>query len=231
MANNYGTTNALFHQAFGRNATRGELKYWENKQRNSLITALNKDPKVSAEFKKGWGNISKAVAPVTPAAAPVATTPAILSRADWLAQNQDQFGLGNDTALDKEFGLDASGNVAIDPNNFYGQQMGTENQNYLNATSDYGTGMDRTKVATGNTFNDRGLFGSGIYQNDLNQQLGDLTTGYNREWGTGPYTPYSLRKQQIIQNARTGRKTEALTRQGQADTAYDAYRTELTTGV
>lgn len=55
--------NALFHLAFGRNATKAELSYWTGKQKSSLTDSLGKSGNTSADFKKTYSGAKGSTAP------------------------------------------------------------------------------------------------------------------------------------------------------------------------
>lgn len=50
------------------------------------------------------------------------------------------------------------------------------------ATEDYGRTRERTGERIGEGAAESGLYGSGVYQKELGEQLGDLQRGYERQW-------------------------------------------------
>jgi hypothetical protein len=109
----------------------------------------------------------------------------------------------------------------IDP--YYNNQQGGEDYLKAGAQAQLGRNIDQTQQNYGQTFNDRGLYGSGVYQTELNKSLEGLNRGFNEQYGSGQYTPFSLRKQAIEQQRQSARI--GATQQGQAlytgaETAY-----------
>ena len=107
-----------------------------------------------------------------------------------------------------------------DFNPYYGKQAGAEDYNRNLAEQDLGRAQAQTTEALSSTYNQRGIFGSGVYNKTLQNELGQLGQSFQREYGAGEYTPYSLRKAEIEQQRRTAIETARLSRQGQAYNAY-----------
>jgi hypothetical protein len=109
-------------------------------------------------------------------------------------------------------------NAEFDP--FYNQQLGGEDYNKQLAQEQLGRTTQDTQRAYGQSFSDRGIYGSGIYQTELSNQLGNLNRGFEQNYGSGQYTPYSMRKQQILENAKIAKASTGLQRQNQAWNVY-----------
>ena len=137
------------------------------------------------------------------------TDPGILSYEDWLKGAGSSYANAySDEALAAEY----------DP--FYNRQLGMEDLSKRQATDQLGRNITDTTKFQGESAANSGLFGSGIYQQELNRSLTDLNRGYEQQWGTGEYTPYSQRKFQIEQNKKTAIANAKTTRQQQA---WDVY--------
>lgn len=109
-------------------------------------------------------------------------------------------------------------NAAYDP--YFNQQLGAEEYQRGLAQQDLAQTQQDTAKQYGEAFSNRGLFGSGIYQTELNRQLSDLGQGFERQYGVGQYTPYSLRKAQIEEQRRVAKAEARLSRENQAWNAY-----------
>lgn len=113
---------------------------------------------------------------------------------------------------------DATLNSEYDP--YYQQQVGSlENEKNL-AKQDLAKSTYNTTQNTNQNFNERGIYGSGVYQDSLNRELTDLSQTYDRNYGIGQYTSYSQRKRDILENQRVAKESARLQRQGQAQSAY-----------
>lgn len=96
---------------------------------------------------------------------------------------------------------------------------------------DYSRNVGETQQSYGEGYSGRGLFGSGIYQQELGKALDSLATGYNRstsdlnqayqrEYGSGNYSGYNQRKFQIEQDRLAAIQQAKYNRQRQALGAY-----------
>lgn len=59
------------------------------------------------------------------------------------------------------------------------------------ATEDYNRSTERTERGMGEQAAESGLFGSGQYQEELGEQLGDMQRGYERQYGDDPNSQHS----------------------------------------
>lgn len=122
--------------------------------------------------------------------------------------------------------------LAQDYNPYYDNQVAAQEYQRQLAQQDLSRGITDITKAEGQSASSRGLFGSGIYQQELNQQLGDLNQNFERNYGVGKYTPYSQRKFEIEQQRKTAIEQARLARQGQAWNAYQQqYYPTLASGV
>lgn len=110
-------------------------------------------------------------------------------------------------------------NQQFDP--YYNKQLGAEDYSKGLAQQDLNQNIQDTTKALASTYNDqKGLYGSGMYQDSLTRGLDQLNQGFNRQYGSGEYTPYNLRKQEILQNQMTAKAQERLSRQQQSFNVY-----------
>lgn len=118
----------------------------------------------------------------------------------------------------------------MDPNQIAAQNA--PYYNYKTAAEQWAQGIaqqnlqknvQNTTQNTGNSFNSRGLFGSGLYQQELGKQLDALNSNFNNTWGTGPYTSYSQRLQNIQEQQRATNAQQGLNAQGLANSGYNQY--------
>lgn len=109
-------------------------------------------------------------------------------------------------------------NQQFDP--FFNKQLGAEDYQKSLAQQDLNQNLQDAQKATASTYNERGLYGSGQYNEALTRGLDQLNQGFNRQYGSGEYTPYNLRKQEILQNQLAAKAQEKLNRQQQAFNVY-----------
>lgn len=109
-------------------------------------------------------------------------------------------------------------NAQYDP--FYNQQQGGLDYEKQLAQEQLGRNTQQTQQNYSQSFNDRGLYGSGIYQTEVNKALEGLGRTFNENYGAGQYTPFSQRKSEIEQNRLIAKQQAGLNRQQQAFQAY-----------
>lgn len=187
--------NAGFKKYFGRNATRGELSYYATPGRYSKLQSnlLADQKNLLPQYRQ------------TPAqAAPGIPT-------------YDEFLKGAGSPYASLFS-DQTINDQYDP--YFNQQQGGLDYQKGNAQQDLTQAQGQTTQNYGQNFNDRGLYGSGIYQQELGKALDGLSQNFNRSFGSSPYSSYSEQKANIEQSRIVDKERAKL--QGQ-NTAFDAY--------
>jgi len=150
----------------------------------------------------------------TPVASPVPTP---LDYNDWL---HSPFGQSYNTQVSKKYL-----NNLYDP--IYNKRKEAEEFAGQTADTTLATNVTNETRYQGEDAAERGIFGSGVYQQELGRALTNLKTTHENEWGTGEYTPYSMRLAEI-ENQRKEAKRDELGRQtGLAQNAWNVYRTEF----
>lgn len=170
--------NAGFQKYFGRKASKAELSYYSKPGRYSKLQGNLLGDKKNLLPQYQAQPVGKA--PVNTDSGTTNQTPSL---ADFLKGY-----LPSQETLNAEY----------DP--FYQKQLGGLDYEKQLAQEQLGRNTDITNQNVGQDFNDRGLFGSGIYTQELNRQLGNLNRGFEQEYGAGEYTPYNMRRQQVLQN-------------------------------
>jgi len=129
---------------------------------------------------------------------------------DWLKGPGQSYADAYDPVnLEKEYGP------------YYAQQIGGLNERRAQAETSLTRNTQRTTERFGEQFAEAGLYGSGAYQQELGQAVGDLSRQYEQTWGSGEYTPYSLRLGQIEQDKKEALAGADITRRGQAWNVYE----------
>lgn len=103
---------------------------------------------------------------------------------------------------------------------YFNSLLGAEDYQRGLAQEDLTKSIQNTQNNYDTNFNNAGIFGSGIYQNELQKQLNSLNQNFNRNYGVGQYTPYSQRKQEIEQNKLLAKEQAKLNRQQNAFNVY-----------
>jgi hypothetical protein len=215
--------NALYSKYYGRNATQSELDYYLKNGVSKLeanIQADNSSKKI-APTPAGQPLVKNPVNPGT-TASPVTTTPPttqtaappqpkVLTYDEWLK------GPGNSYANAFSEGTI---NAQYDP--YYNQLLGGLDYEKTQAQAALGRSTENTRINYGTSYNDAGLYGSGVYQKELGKALDELNRNYSDYYGSGEYTPYSLRKQEILQEQQVAKADAALNRQNQAFNVYQS---------
>lgn len=146
------------------------------------------------------------------------TTPATDTPAETAPPTYDQFLQGAGKPYADNYS-DAVLNQQFDP--YYNQQLGAEDYSKGLAQQDLNQNIQDFQKSTASTYNDqKGLYGSGMYNEAITRGLDQLNQGFNRQYGAGEYTPYNLRKQEILQNQMTAKAQERLSRQQQSFQVY-----------
>lgn len=180
-----------------------QIKQLDEAQKRVLAGKGTATDRRNIEYAQKTYNYVPATTTPTPATNPV------MSYDDWLKSAGSPYANAySDETL----------NAYYDP--YYNKQLGAEDYQRGLATQQLGVNLADTTKYQGESASDAGLFGSGVYKQELNRSLEDLQKGYQQQWGTGEYTPYSQRKFQIEQDRRLAKEQGRLGRQGQA---WDAY--------
>lgn len=103
---------------------------------------------------------------------------------------------------------------------YYNYQTAAENWAQGIAQQNLQRNIQNTTQNTGNAFNSRGIYGSGMYQQELGKQLDTLNTNFDNTWGTGPYTSYSQRLQNIQQQQQQTNANQQLDAATRAQNAF-----------
>lgn len=211
---------AAFKKYFGRDAYRSELSYYSKPGRSEkLLPNLLADQKnLLPEFRGKQGGINLPEQPIPTfqdflkgAGSPYAD---LYSPENLNAQFDPYFQY-------QQGGLDTQ---KLQATNDYNQTLGRLGQQETQATQDVNRGYSQN-------FNDRGIYGSGIYQQELGRALSDLGTQYgqrrtdlgtafDRGYGTGEYSSYNQQKRQIEQQQILAKEQAKLGYQNQASNAY-----------
>jgi len=213
--------NSLFSKYYGRNATKTELDYYKKygvSRLESNILADTSSKKI-VPTKHGQKLVTnpvnpvsgKPVAPNTPSVNKpvVPEQPKVLSYDEWLRGAGKSYANAYNIA-----------NIRAEYDPYYNKRLGGLEQERTLAQQDLTrTSQDYTK-SYGETFNEAGLYGSGIYQQELGKTLSDLTRGFEQNYGTGQYTPYSLRKQEVLQQQKEDIAGAELERKNRAFNVY-----------
>lgn len=206
---------AAFQSAYGRKPTKTEFNYWTKKTDSYLKQKIGvqanryeRDTVSGKYVLKPQVQQSQPIAPDVPQAPP------------------DYYGQFAQSAQGKELaGMYAPDylSATIDP--YYNQQAGGEDYLRDMSKEQLGRNKDITTRNYGREYNDnRGIYGSGIYQQALGEEIGNLDRTFEQQYGAGQYTPFSQRKAAIEEQRRIA-KAQA-TQQGQ--TAYSgAYQDYL----
>jgi len=225
---------------------RGFFDYWRNKPETELRDKLRADTTTSGVYADWRGKQAQ------PAAQTIQTPQ---SYDEWLkgigsehagAFSPETIGADYDPYYQKQMGgLDYQRGQALSDRDLALSRM---EENKRLASQEYGIGRERTTENIGIGANEAGLYGSGIYQKELGQQLGDLQRqyegqwganstysrgvedigkSYEDQWGAGEYTPYSLRKFDIEQGKEQYIAGEGINREQQA---YDQYLRQFQQG-
>ena len=202
-----------YQEAFGRDATKQELDYYNKNGYQKLVDNLKADPNAGGNFKT-----STVTTPGEPGATveedPLA---GMLGYDEWL---KSAAGSSYANAFSEE-----SINAQFDP--YYNKQLGGEDYQKGLAGEQLERNLFNTQKYKGESAADAGLFGSGVYQQELGKSLGDLNRGYQQEYGSGEYTPYSLRKEGILQEQQIAKTDAGINREIQAGGAFDRYRQQI----
>lgn len=176
------------------------------------------DPKTNAiylkEGVKPIAGTTKTVKTTTPVAAKTTPQPVVPATPptyeDWLK------GAGKTYA-----NLFTDATLAADFNPYFQKQQQGLDYEKTQAYGNLDLSLKDYERQTSQSYNDnRGLFGSGVYQQDLQRELANIRRPVDQYYAADPLSPYSQRKFDIEQAQKTAIEQARIQRQGQSFQAY-----------